>query len=107
MNVTLEKVSKPLAPTCPDWQALCVPDLDCNGSLRLFTEGDNLHEAMISAIEAAQRSIRLEGFIFAADEIGWRFARALASKALAGWKYASTLTHVELRRGILRISFEK
>jgi hypothetical protein len=58
MNVTLEKVSKPLAPTCPDWQALCVPDLDCNGSLRLFTEGDNLHEAMISAIEAAQRSIR-------------------------------------------------
>jgi hypothetical protein len=84
MNVTLEKVSKPLAPTCPDWQALCVPDLDCNGSLRLFTEGDNLHEAMISAIEAAQRSIRLEVFIFAADEIGWRFARALASKALAG-----------------------
>jgi cardiolipin synthase len=39
---------------------------------------------MISAIEEAQRSIRLEVFIFAADEVGWRFARALSAKANAG-----------------------
>jgi hypothetical protein len=107
MNVTLEKVSKPLAPTCPDWQALCVPDLDCNGSLRLFTEGDNLHEAMISAIEAAQRSIRLEVFISPLMKSGGDLPGLLQVKRSLGWKYASTLTHVELRRGILRISFEK
>ena len=37
---------------------------------RLFTEGDDLYEAMISAIAAAQSSVRLETFIFSADEIG-------------------------------------
>jgi cardiolipin synthase len=55
-----------------------------NGSLRLFTEGDDLHDAMISSIEGAQESIRLEVFIFAADEVGWRFARALSARARAG-----------------------
>jgi cardiolipin synthase len=51
---------------------------------QLFAEGDELYEAMLSAIGAAQRSIRLETFIFAADEIGWRFAKALAERARAG-----------------------
>jgi cardiolipin synthase len=55
-----------------------------NGSLRLFTEGDDLHDAMIAAIDSAQRSIRLEVFIFAADEVGWRFARALSARARTG-----------------------
>jgi cardiolipin synthase len=54
------------------------------GAFRLFTEGDELYEAMLSAIGAAKRSIRLETFIFAADEIGWQFARALAEKVQAG-----------------------
>jgi len=53
-------------------------------SIQLFTEGDDLHEAMIAAIENAKESIRLEVFIFAADEVGWRFARALSAKARAG-----------------------
>ena len=71
--------------TCLDWRALCVPDLNGgNSSLRLFTEGDDLHDAMLSAIEEARRSIRLEVFIFAADEIGWQFAKALSAKARAG-----------------------
>ena len=51
---------------------------------RLFTEGDDLYEAMITAIRGARRSIRLESFIFAADEIGWRFASALSAGARAG-----------------------
>jgi cardiolipin synthase len=51
---------------------------------RLFTEGDELYEAMLAAIGTAQRTVRLETFIFAADEIGWRFAKALAEKARAG-----------------------
>lgn len=81
----LQQASETHDQTCPDWQALCVPDL--NGgtrSIRLFTEGDDLHDAMISAIEAAQRSSRLEAFIFAADEVGWRFANALSAEARAG-----------------------
>jgi cardiolipin synthase len=85
MNVALQQVSETHGRTCPDWQALCVPDV--NGgyrSFRLFTEGDDLHDAMISAIEEAQSSIRLEVFIFAADEVGWRFANALSAKARAG-----------------------
>ncbi len=54
------------------------------GPFRLFVEGDDLYEAMLSAIGAAQRSIRLVTFIFSSDEIGWRFARALSAKARAG-----------------------
>src|SRR5688500_10942069 len=70
---------------CSHRKHLGVPDLGGrSGSFRLFTEGDDLHDAMISAIEAAQRSIRLEVFIFAADEVGWRFAKALSAKARAG-----------------------
>jgi cardiolipin synthase A/B len=57
---------------------------DSASAFRLFTEGDDLYEAMLAAIAAARKSIRLETFIFAADEIGWRFARALAESAGAG-----------------------
>lgn len=84
MNTTLEQVTKTAGPTCPDWQALCVPDLASNGSLRLFTEGDDLYEAMLAAIGHAQRSIWLESFIFAGDEVGRQFARALSAKACEG-----------------------
>jgi cardiolipin synthase A/B len=84
MNTTLEQVTKTAGPTCPDWQALCVPDLDCNGSLRLFTEGDDLYDAMIAAIAQAERSICLESFIFAGDDVGRQFAEVLSAKARAG-----------------------
>ena len=84
MNAALEQVTKTGGPTCPDWQALCVADLDCNGSVRLFTEGDDLYDAMIAAIAQAERSIRLESFIFAGDEVGRQFAKALSAKARAG-----------------------
>jgi cardiolipin synthase A/B len=54
------------------------------GAYRLFTEGDELYRSMLAAIGAARKTIRLETFIFAADEIGWQFAEALAEKARAG-----------------------
>ncbi|MFW6028192.1 MAG: phospholipase D-like domain-containing protein [bacterium] len=57
---------------------------DRASAFRLFTEGDDLYEAMLAAIKAAQKSVRLETYIFAADEVGWRFAEALAEKARAG-----------------------
>ncbi|MBI4524150.1 MAG: hypothetical protein HY695_10105 [Deltaproteobacteria bacterium] len=85
MNLALDQANRMQDLICSHRKHLGVPDLrGGSGSFRLFTEGDDLHDAMISAIEAAQRSIRLEVFIFAADEVGWRFARALSAKARTG-----------------------
>jgi cardiolipin synthase len=53
-------------------------------TFRLFTEGDELYEAMLASIAEARESIRLETFIFAADAVGWQFAEALAGKAREG-----------------------
>lgn len=52
--------------------------------LQVLVEGDALYEAMLTSIASAQDRIRLESYIFAADEIGWRFADALAGRARAG-----------------------
>lgn len=54
------------------------------GDVELFIEGDVLYAAMLESIAAARRSVRMESYIFAADEIGWRFAQALAERAGAG-----------------------
>lgn len=51
---------------------------------RVWTEGDDLYDAMISAMAAARRTIRLESFIFADDAVGRRFASVLESQARAG-----------------------
>lgn len=52
--------------------------------LRVYTEGDRLYAAMLSAIRAARRSIKLESYIFADDEIGRRFIAALGERAAQG-----------------------
>ncbi len=51
---------------------------------KLFTEGDALYEAMLASIDSAAVIVRMESYIFASDEIGWRFAHALARSADAG-----------------------
>jgi cardiolipin synthase len=45
----------------------------------LFTEGDALYDAMVASIDSARRSVWLESYIFADDEVGRRFADALAA----------------------------
>ncbi len=50
----------------------------------LYTEGDELIEAMLAAIGSARRRICFETYIFAADSVGHRFAEALAERASAG-----------------------
>jgi cardiolipin synthase len=50
----------------------------------LFTEGDDLYDAMVAAIGAAREQVDLETYIYAADEVGWRIGEALAAKARAG-----------------------
>lgn len=65
--------------------AECVPwptgDTD---EYTLFTEGDDLYDAMVGAIGAARERVDLETYIYAADEVGWRIGEALAARARAG-----------------------
>jgi len=48
--------------------------------------GDEMFPAMLAAIEAAQRTVRLESYIFAAGEPGASVLRALTQAALRGVK---------------------
>ncbi len=50
----------------------------------LFIEGDALYAAMLASIRSASRTVRMESYIFASDEIGREFAAALTERALAG-----------------------
>ena len=50
----------------------------------LFFEGDDLYDAMVGSIGAARQRVDLETYIYAADEVGWRIAEALAARARAG-----------------------
>lgn len=65
----------------------CLPRLISgreDGGFTLYTEGDRLYEAMLASIAAARASIRLETYILAGDEVGWRFAAALTDKVAQG-----------------------
>lgn len=50
----------------------------------LFTQGDLAFERMLEAIENAERSVWLEMYWFAADEVGMRFFDALEAAAKRG-----------------------
>ena len=62
------------------------PSLSVNDEFELFTEGDDLYADMAAAIVAAHRSVRLESYIFADDEVGRWFAGILAEAARRGVK---------------------
>lgn len=63
----------------------CVPKLEPGReSTRIFTEGDELFDAMVHSVARARRHIWLESYIFAADAVGLRFADALCERARAG-----------------------
>jgi cardiolipin synthase len=53
-------------------------------SFELFTDGDTLYKAMLASIASARDHVLLESYIFADDEIGRRFAAALAAAASRG-----------------------
>ena len=50
----------------------------------LYTEGDDLFDAMLAAIRKARRRVWLATYIFAADDVGRRFVEALGERARAG-----------------------
>ena len=53
-------------------------------SFELFTEGDTLYDAMLASIAEAREHVLLESYIFAADEVGRRFADCLIETARRG-----------------------
>ncbi len=55
-----------------------------DGLIELYTEGDELFEAMLAAIGSAKKKVWMETYIFVDDEVGQRFAQALSDKAKAG-----------------------
>jgi cardiolipin synthase len=63
-----------------------------SAGLSLYIEGDELYSAMLAAIGHARRSIKLESYIFADDEIGQRFIAALGERARAG---VQVLVHLD------------
>lgn len=67
----------------PAPKALANAAIAVDGTL-LFTEGDELYAAMLASIRGARDSVRMECYIFAADEIGWQFTQALVERAAAG-----------------------
>ncbi len=54
------------------------------GALTTFTYGTDLFEAMLDAIERAERQILFETYIWKGDEVGERFKAALAAAADRG-----------------------
>lgn len=51
---------------------------------RLYVEGDELYDAMVASIAAAEREVGLEAYLLAGDEVGVRVASALADCARRG-----------------------
>jgi len=46
-------------------------------AIELYTEGDQLFEAIIEAIGSAQQQVLMETYIFAAELLGWSVSRWL------------------------------
>jgi cardiolipin synthase len=55
-----------------------------DNSAELLLDGPETHDAMLEAIASAKHHVHLETYIFADDEVGQRFATALAAKARMG-----------------------
>ena len=72
------KKSRPFPVTTP--QVVPVGD----GTLTTYTFGQDLYDAMLEAIEGAQRQILFETYIWKGDEVGERFKEALARAADRG-----------------------
>lgn len=74
----------PIVPTIAEAES-CMPQLGgVQNRFTLFTEGDELYDAMLVAIGGANHEILLESYLFATDEVGRRFVTALAERARAG-----------------------
>lgn len=69
---------------------------------RVFTEGDELYDAMLEDIARANERIRFETYIFTGDAIGRRFIEALVERARAGVAVAVRFDHAGSWLGVGR-----
>ena len=82
--VTLDLVRKRRgAPTTFPWLSPDPVEVDGN-QLHVYTYGEELYAAMLSAIEGAERRVLLETFIWKEDAVGLQFKRHLADAAKRG-----------------------
>jgi cardiolipin synthase len=65
-----------------------VPSFVPDNRVEVLIDGGPFFRALIGAIEQAQHYVLVESYILAADQTGWRVARALAAKARAGVEVA-------------------
>src|SRR5580765_3555979 len=64
--------------------SLLGPPLVSGNITTTYINGDQIFPAMLSAIQAAQKTITLETFIYWRGDIGRRFTDAMAERAQAG-----------------------
>jgi cardiolipin synthase len=84
------------------WHRICAPLLiPGDEPFQLFTEGDLLYDAMIQAIAQANNEVMMESYIFAEDEVGWRFAEQLAERARTGVRVR---LHLDAAGSLFRVS---
>ena len=67
-------------------EAIAGNPLSVGNKVQLLEDGDKTYAAMLAAIKAARNSVHVETYIFEADDVGQRFAAALAERAKAGVK---------------------
>lgn len=80
----------------------CVPELTPGkDNIQLFVEGDALYDAMLALIGAARRSVGMESYIYADDEIGRKFAKALVERARSG---VEVRLHIDAVGSLFRMS---
>lgn len=60
--------------------------LSVGNKVTLLEDGKATYAAMLAAIHAARHHVHVESYIFEADEVGERFAKALAERQRAGVK---------------------
>jgi cardiolipin synthase len=59
-------------------------DVSCGNRVRLIQDGPQAFDEMIALIDGARQSVALESYILRSDEVGQRFAAALAAAARRG-----------------------
>ena len=63
---------------------IAAADVSSDNRVRILRDGPATFDAMIELIDEAQTSVALESYIFRSDEVGERFAEALARAASRG-----------------------
>ena len=83
-RIELPAPASPLRPTEARFELTPRPIVYAGNRVRLLVNGEEYFPQLLAAIEAARRSILLETYIFADDNIGARVAAALAAAAGRG-----------------------